>query len=429
MFDENESPQPAVATRFRVPKAFLDSAQRIVCHRDPRRWALLYRVLWRLTHGEPKLLEIVVDPDVNELMRMDKAVRHDVHKMRAFVRFRAVQHQGATWYVAWFEPEHHIVELNSKFFVERFAAMRWSILTPDRCAHWDGAQLSITEGVRKSEAPGEDAVETLWVTYYSNIFNPARVKTHAMQAEMPKKYWKNLPEAAVIPALLQQAPTRVDVMIKKSESQRNDGLDWHPATPPDTADIRKLREAAAGCTACPLYKNATQTVFGEGPRNAEVVFVGEQPGDQEDLQGKPFIGPAGQLLDRAMAEAGIDRTKVYVTNAVKHFKWEPRGKRRLHQTPTSRDIAACRPWLEAELTVLKPKVLVCLGSTAAKTIMGPAARVTRERGQKLQSTFSECTILTVHPSSLLRAPDEEARRANYALFIADLRVVAKAMQS
>jgi uracil-DNA glycosylase family protein len=218
-------------------------------------------------------------------------------------------------------------------------------------------------------------------------------------------------------------------MIAKDESSRTESPEWHPAPVPKSSDLRKIREAAAHCTACPLFKSATQTVFGEGPRHATIMFVGEQPGDQEDLRGKPFVGPAGQILDRALAEAAIARNTVYVTNAVKHFKWEPRGKRRLHKTPTSRDIAACRPWLEAEIAIIKPKVLVCLGATAAKTIMGPAARVTRDRGKVLHSEFSDSTILTVHPSSLLRAPDEDARRANYALFIADLKVVAEAVRA
>ncbi|MGV3532076.1 MAG: UdgX family uracil-DNA binding protein, partial [Chthoniobacteraceae bacterium] len=185
--------------------------------------------------------------------------------------------------------------------------------------------------------------------------------------------------------------------------------------------------AAAGCTACPLYKNATQTVFGEGPRKAEVVFLGEQPGDQEDRAGHPFVGPAGQLLNRALDEVGIDRKRCYVTNVVKHFKWEPRGKRRLHQTPNSRDIAACRPWMEAELKILKPSVVVCLGSTAAKALFGAAIRVTKDRGHFMETEWSAKTLVTVHPSSLLRAPTEEARAEAYAAFLADLRVVLAAL--
>ena len=421
--------------RFRVPRAFVERAQSVACHRDPWRWALLYRVLWRLTHGEAHLLEVIVDPEVHELTRLDQAVRRDVHKMRAFVRFRAVEHQGATWYVAWFEPEHHIVERNAPFFRDRFAGMRWSILTPERCVHWDGAKLSFTEGVPKSEAPTEDAVERLWVNYYSSIFNPARVKTHAMQAEMPKRYWKNLPEAAVIPSLLEEAPHRVREMIAHSHAKSEaapraaeEADDWHPAPAPKTKDLAKLRAAAAKCEACPLYKNATQTVFGEGARTAKLVLVGEQPGDQEDLAGHPFVGPAGQLLDRALEEAGIDRKAAYVTNAVKHFKWEPRGKRRLHQKPGARDMAACKPWLLAELHAIEPEVLVLLGGTAAQTIFGAQIRVLRDRGQVLKSDYCERTLITVHPSSLLRAPDEESRERNYREFVADLKKAARLLR-
>src|SRR6266516_3934706 len=182
-----------------------------------------------------------------------------------------------------------------------------------------------------------------------------------------------------------------------------------PARPPDTASIGALREAARHCTACHLYKRATQTVFGEGPKDASIMLVGEQPGDYEDVAGKPFAGPAGKIMDRALEEAGIDRSKVYVTNAVKHFKWEPRGKRRIHQKPNSREIAACRPWLEAELRLVKPKLLVCLGATAGQAVFGPSFRVTRERGKVLSSKLAPRVLATVHPSSLLRHPVEESR--------------------
>jgi len=199
-----------------------------------------------------------------------------------------------------------------------------------------------------------------------------------------------------------------------------------PAIPPQTTSWSALRDAARECTACHLYKHATQTVFGDGPKNAPMMLVGEQPGDYEDVAGKPFVGPAGKIMDRALEEAGIDRTKVYVTNAVKHFKWEPRGKRRIHQKPNSREIAACRPWLEAELRLIKPKVLVVLGATAAQTIFGPSFRVTRERGKVLSSKFAPKVVATVHPSSLLRQPDEESREREYKNLVADLRVAMKA---
>jgi len=206
----------------------------------------------------------------------------------------------------------------------------------------------------------------------------------------------------------------------------NNEQNWRPAPVPATSGLKKLREAARECTACHLHKHATQTVFGEGPKTAAIMLVGEQPGDQEDLVGKPFVGPAGKIMDRALEDAGIDRKKVYVTNVVKHFKWEPRGKRRIHQKPNSREIAACRPWLEAELRVVKPTLLVCLGATAAQTIFGPSFRVTSERGKILSSKFASKVVATVHPSSLLRQPDEASREREYARFVTDLRVARRA---
>jgi uracil-DNA glycosylase len=187
-----------------------------------------------------------------------------------------------------------------------------------------------------------------------------------------------------------------------------------------------MREASRTCTACHLHKRATQTVFGEGPKDAAIMLVGEQPGDYEDVAGRPFVGPAGKIMDQALEEAGIDRKEVYVTNAVKHFKWEPRGKRRIHQKPNSREIAACRPWLEAELRLVKPRLLVCLGATAAQAVFGPSFRVTRERGKVLSSKLAPKALATVHPSSLLRQPDEESRQREYERFVVDLRAARRA---
>ena len=269
LFAENEdAPPPSSPDRqYFVPKRFVDLARLTALHSDPQRWALLYRLLWRLTNDESKLLEIVVDPDTARALAMEKSVRHDIHKMRAFVRFREVDMFGDKWFVAWFEPEHHIVEHNSKFFVDRFSSMNWSILTPDLCVHWDRSEVRFTAGVDKSHAPVNDRVENLWLTYYKSIFNPARVKVHAMQAEMPKKYWKNLPETAAIPVLLREAPEEVDIMMKRSAAKQSgrEGDEWRPAPVPDTTSLKTLEKAACGCTACPLYRNATQTVFGEGP--------------------------------------------------------------------------------------------------------------------------------------------------------------------
>jgi uracil-DNA glycosylase family protein len=196
---------------------------------------------------------------------------------------------------------------------------------------------------------------------------------------------------------------------------------------PPNAGLATLRQAAAGCTACPLYAGATQTVFGEGPPHAPLMLVGETPGDREDLVGRPFVGPAGRLLDQSLVDAGIERSEAYVTNAVKHFKWEPRGKRRLHKKPNSREIRACKPWVEAEIAVVKPKVLVLLGATAAQALLGPAFRVTQSRGQLIKSDLASYVVATVHPSSLLRG-DEESREMEIKRFVEDLRVAAKALR-
>ena len=207
--------------------------------------------------------------------------------------------------------------------------------------------------------------------------------------------------------------------------QESDGY-ARPAQPPDTSSLNAVREAASECTACHLHKRATQTVFGQGPKHAPMMLVGEQPGDYEDVAGRPFVGPAGKIMDRALEDAGIDRTQVYVTNAVKHFKWEPRGKRRIHQKPNSREIAACRPWLEAELRIVRPKLVVAMGATAAQAIFGPGFRVTRERGKVLSSKLARRVLATVHPSSLLRQPDEKSREREYKHFVSDLRAASRA---
>jgi uracil-DNA glycosylase family protein len=217
----------------------------------------------------------------------------------------------------------------------------------------------------------------------------------------------------------------VAATLLKRQRPRPARKDWPEAAPPETRDWRKLRAAAARCQACPLYRKATQTVFGEGPRDARFVFIGEQPGDQEDREGRPFVGPAGKLLDRALADAGISRGDCYVTNAVKHFKWEPRGKRRLHQKPDRGEIAACRPWWRAELSLLRPDFLICLGSTAARSVFEREVKVMQERGRFLETPWAKYTMITVHPSSLLRVPDPEMKRREYERFIADLARLKK----
>jgi probable DNA metabolism protein len=411
---------------FRVPKAFVESARVVSLHSDQSKWALLYRILWRLTHGESRLLEIPTDVDVVSLRHSEKEVQKDAYRMHQYIRFRATELEGEPWFVAWYEPDHDSLPLNETFFADRFTNMRWSILTPNRCMHWDGEVMTYSPGVEKSAAPSGDDIEPLWVTYYSNIFNPARVKVKAMKAQMPVRNWKNLPEARAIGSLLAQAPLRVNTMIERSESQRVVEADYSMARPPVTDDWTVLHDAAASCRACPLWKNATCTVFGEGSPKARIMFVGEQPGDSEDRSGKPFVGPAGEVLNQALAKAGVDRGIAYVTNAVKHFKWEPRGKRRIHKTPNAREIAACRPWLHAELDLVKPELIVSLGATAAKALFDTPVKVTEERGKILPSRFGP-TLVTIHPSALLRLPPGVEFDPQFELFVRDLKEIRPAL--
>jgi uracil-DNA glycosylase len=210
-------------------------------------------------------------------------------------------------------------------------------------------------------------------------------------------------------------------MIEANDREHSRPAEFNPAPVPDTRDLNRIRKAAESCRACPLWRNATCTVFGRGPTRARVVLVGEQPGDQEDRAGEPFVGPAGKLLDRALVAANVDRKTLYLTNAVKHFKWEPRGKRRLHQKPNAREMAACRPWLEAELQAIKPALIVCLGATAARSVVGPDVRVLRERGEKRETEFGIPALITVHPSSLLRLPDGSDAEKAFTEFVRDLR--------
>lgn len=416
----DEAVLPAAAPELRVSRRFVSLAQEAILHSDPERFALLYTLLTRVI-ARPGSIEDKADPLLRRLDDMAKSVRRDIHKMRAFLRFREVADDTGPRFIAWFEPEHHIVRANARFFVDRFHTMRWSILTPELTLHWDGQTLSEGPGASKADAPQDDPVEAVWKTYYASIFNPARLKTGAMLKEMPRKYWKNMPETALVGELIKGARARELAMV---ETARMTG-------PGDNATKAwaALRDEAMACTRCHLYKHATQTVFGEGPVDAPLMLIGEQPGDQEDLAGRPFVGPAGQLLDDALSEAGIDRTAAYLTNAVKHFKFEPRGKRRIHSTPDAGEISACRWWVEQELLIVRPKVVIALGATAARSLLGRAVTISRERGRAIPLDSGAEAWITVHPSYLLRLPDPEAKAAQHAAFIADLRAAAARLGS
>jgi DNA polymerase len=416
---------------FTVPKAFVDIAQDVILHRSNDRFDLLYRLLWRL-RDQPDLMKVVSDRDVADALERARNVSRASHKMKAFVRFRLIDDEDGELYVAWFEPAHRVLERTSGFFVRRFTTMRWSILTPDGSCFWDGKVLTFGPGARPEDAPQEDEVEEFWKTYYASTFNPARLKTKTMQGEMPKRYWKNLPEAQLIPELVAASRARTDTMVQAAPTEPNARLSKAIARHVRdgafdegfvATNLEELRHGIRACRRCPLWRDATQGVCGEGPKQARLMIVGEQPGDHEDLAGRPFVGPAGQVLNDALDEAGIDRDDVYVTNAVKHFKHEPRGKRRLHKTPVASEISACRWWLDQERRLLRPAVTLALGATASMGVLGRKVAVTRERGRLLTLPDGSSAMITVHPSYLLRLPDEATKASERQRFVDDLRAV------
>lgn len=421
-------PDPPAQARFTVPKDFLATLRLALWHRDPERFARAYGLLWAL-RSTPRLFEGRGDARVARLNAMAKEVGRDKHKMTAFVRFREIDGAGSRRrFAAWFEPDHHIVEPVAPFFVNRFGDMDWAIFTPGLSALFEEGRLRFAPGREKPPLP-EDATEELWGTYFRNIFNPARVKLKAMQAEMPKKYWKNMPEAAHIPDMVAgarsraaemqaAAPTlaparaaRVTERLAQARSEAVPGAD-------------RMAEALSGCRRCPLWENATQPVPGEGPLDVRLMLVGEQPGDREDLSGRPFVGPAGEVLDRALEAVGIDRGGVYLTNAVKHFKFRPRGRQRLHQAPNAHEIDHCHWWLDLERERVRSALAVAMGATALRGLTGDGAGLLKRRG-RVEMAGELPVFVTVHPSYLLRPRDPGQRRDEEAAFRADLAAAAR----
>jgi uracil-DNA glycosylase len=371
---------------FNVSRSLVSLASLAIQAREPARFDLLYRLVWHANAGTTDEVEL------RQAHRLALAVRAEAHRMRTHVRFLTVENGNRARYLGWYAPAHYVLEANAQLIARRFPDLAFSIATPDGAAHWDGAELRFDAG---ATSMADDAALQAW-WHASRALHHARIGTTVPEAEA-------LDEAPRSPDRPPLGPVVLD-------------LDSDPG-------LREAETEAGGCRRCHLYEPATQTVFGEGPARARVLFVGEQPGDQEDIIGRPFVGPAGQIMDRAMEEAGIDRRTVYITNAVKHFKFAPRGKRRIHQTPEAPEIQACRFWLDVELVRLRPKLVVAMGGTAARALLGRAVTITRERGRPIELPDGQTAFVTVHPSFLLRVPDEDAKAREYRAFVADLRTV------
>jgi uracil-DNA glycosylase len=438
-----ESRLPALAARpagdgLRISRQALAIIEQAICHSDPQRFARAYALVYRMTRGALRW-EDRTDPAMARLLQDAQTVRRAIHKMHAFVRFRELRgnpsapRPGRRRFAAWFEPEHPIVAAAAPFFTRRFGDMDWTICTPQVSAVFLGGRLDFIE-TQDQTRPPEDASEELWRTYFASIFNPARLKVRAMLSEMPKRYWRNLPEAVLIPELIRGAPERAAAMAAAMPGpvpeRRMEAVRKLSVSSGETSggnmdikqadDLETLVKQARGCTRCPLYRDATRTVFGEGPATARMMLVGEQPGDQEDLSGRPFVGPAGQLFDRALVAAGLDRTSVYVTNAVKHFKFTMRGKRRLHQRPNIGEIEQCKWWLDQELALVRPTLTVALGATACRALTGSEKGLMKRRGGLEEGRDGRPIFVTIHPSYILRLPEAIDREREFGRFRDDL---------
>jgi len=409
---------------LRVSRELMDLLASAACYRAADRWPFLYRVLWRWHHGEKEVMSMA-DPDGNRLHRMAKAVRHEEHDMHAYLRFRErPPGQGAPRFIAWFEPAHDVLPQVAEHFAHRMGNISWMIATPDATVMWDGRQLHSTGPLMHGPEEIEDSGETLWLTYYRSIFNPARLNADIMHGHIRSRFWKNLPEAAVVPHMITQAAAGARKVGQLEAVTRRKGSTI-PITPQEAQPERQQPSTLDECRRCDLWQNATQAVAGQGSRRARIMLVGEQPGDQEDLAGKPFVGPAGELLDRAMDAADLDRRTVYVTNAVKHFKWEPRGKRRMHKTPAQKEVAACHYWLEAELESVGPDVIVALGATALKSVLQSGSVSLKDYMEQPVERDGRWIIAAYHPAFALRVPSHEERQRAFETITEALRQAKK----
>jgi DNA polymerase len=413
------------APPLRLPRQLVELLESAACFNVADRWAFLYQVLWRWQQGQHDVIS-PADTDGARLHGMAKAVRREEHDMHAYVRFRERQEaQGAPRFVAWFEPVHEVLPQVARHFARRMGPISWMIATPGATMLWDGTTLHAGPALMRGPADIDDAGEALWLTYYRSIFNPARLNADLLRSHIPSRFWKNLPEGAIVPAMVSSAANGERRTGQTATVGQRSGAAMIPISAERAQPMREASTTLDQCRRCELWKSATQAVPGTGPAQAAIMLVGEQPGDQEDLAGLPFVGPAGAVLERAMQEAGVARDSIYLTNAVKHFKWEPRGKRRLHKTPAQREIAACHDWLEQELQSVKPQVIVALGSTALKSILQDGtATMTPLIGTPVQHE-GRWVVTVYHPSYVLRAPDEESKRQAYRVIVEGLRQALK----
>ncbi|MGY8526050.1 UdgX family uracil-DNA binding protein [Paracidovorax citrulli] len=413
----------APVAQVRISKELAALLQDAAQYRSSERWAFLYRVLWRWWQGD-RAVASAADEDGARLYGMAKAVRRAKHDMIAYVRFHRRGADAMPEYLAWYEPDHDVLTWAADHFARRMGMSSWWIGTPQGSALWDGKTLQFSDATADATADaasiradaGADQVEAMWLAYYRSIFNPARLNEAALQQHMPVRFWKGLPEGQLIPSMVAEARNGARRVAQAhavgSMQGKQVAVDAERALP-----LRAVPSSLDECRRCELWRHATQAVPGRGPQTARLMLVGEQPGDQEDLMGRAFVGPAGQVLEDAMKRAGVGADTVYLTNAVKHFKWVARGKRRLHKTPAQQEIEACAHWLDDEMTRMRPTVIVTLGATALGAVLHRKASLRDYMGEPVR-VGDAWLVATWHPSYALRV-DDAARREEIVAAIAD----------
>ena len=399
---------------IKIPRDFIKDAEFVSVFNDNSTWSLLYRLLYRIVFEHKNLMDNPLDNDVLDFHRRMKLVGRDLHKMHAFVRFKEIEHNDEHIYMAWHRPDHRILKLAAPFFTDRFNGMNWVIFTAEESMSWIKNELSYGPGISQKDAEAYDETEELWKTYYASTFNPARLKVKMMKSELPVRHWATLPEAQLIDGLIKDAPYMVDKFI---ETQRTSAV---ASIPINVSSLIELGEALPNCSACTICKNATNPVMGEGPQNADIVFIGEQPGFEEDFACSAFVGPAGKLLMEALELANISREDIYLTNAVKAFKWRDLDGFKKHVNPSSFEISACRPWLKTELSIIKPKVIICLGASAAQSIFGKIMKVQESSGKVFKTSYSDYTFILSHPSAILRTQNPTEKNKLFDQFLSDI---------
>lgn len=402
---------------IKISRDFIEMAYIASCFRDDDIWSLLYRIAWRIIYEDKNLLKVEVDIDVANLNSKIRLVNRDVHKMKAFVRFKELKSNiEETIYVAWHRPDHRITRLAAPFFKDRFNGMKWVIMTEDETIYWDKKNIEFHPGVKNIELPQDDK-EDLWKTYYSSIFNPARIKVSMMKKELPVRHWKTLPEAELITSLLDDAPSRLKTFYDGQNS---------PAQEKEFDNLKELNEAVKKCQACGICDNSNKRVFGDGPQSAQIMFVADKPEFENNILNS-FFSRSGKFFNQSLFEIGIDPKKIYLSYAIKGFREIENSTLRQKQSLSSSEIAACRPWIQNEIKLVKPQILVCFGRSAAQSVLGKMVKLEDIRGQWIETALCKQTIILPDPRTALI--DEDLASDFFLRFKKELDMIKKKLET